>query len=52
MHETSQSSLLADGVLLLGFELAFVLAFRRAGLGTANPVRAPLIMAVGQTAQE
>ena len=33
MHDTAQSSLLHEGFILLGFALAFVLAFRRAGLG-------------------
>ncbi len=33
MHDGGQSSLLGDGVLLLGFALAFVLLFRRLGLG-------------------
>ncbi len=33
MHETSQPFLLGEGVLLLGFALAFVLLFRRLGLG-------------------
>lgn len=33
MHETGQVSFLLEGFILLGFALAFVLAFRRAGLG-------------------
>ena len=33
MHDTSQASFLREGFILLGFALAFVLAFRRAGLG-------------------
>ena len=33
MHETGATSLLRDGFLLLGFALAFVLLFRRLGLG-------------------
>ena len=33
MHDTGQASLLRDGFLLLGFALAFVLLFRRLGLG-------------------
>lgn len=33
MHDTAGHSLLADGFLLLGFALAFVLLFRRLGLG-------------------
>lgn len=33
MHELGHSSLLRDGFLLLGFALAFVLVFRRLGLG-------------------
>lgn len=33
MHEAAQPSLLGEGVLLLGFALAFVLLFRRLGLG-------------------
>lgn len=34
MNETVQPSLLEDGVILLGFALAFVLLFRRLGLGS------------------
>lgn len=33
MHEAVEPSLLGEGVLLLGFALAFVLLFRRLGLG-------------------
>lgn len=33
MHEAVEPSLLTEGVLLLGFALAFVLLFRRLGLG-------------------
>ncbi|OCC25577.1 sodium:proton exchanger [Croceicoccus estronivorus] len=33
MHDVSQTSLLSEGVILLGFALVFVLLFRKLGLG-------------------
>lgn len=58
MHEGGTASLLRDGFLLLGFALAFVLVFRRLGLGAtlgylvAGAVVGPQVLGLVADAQQ
>lgn len=58
MHDTVEASLLQEGFLLLGFALAFVLVFRRLGLGAtlgylvAGAVVGPQVLGLVSGAQD